>query len=87
MNIKASNELSRAPTTEEEYLRRGVRCIDGQFGAGFAKEHPELLAAYLGSALIVRALEEIANAIEEVTIVLDSRLNSFTTRGWEKEPL
>lgn len=73
MAIRASNDtlLEQAPMTADEYLRAGVRTIDKQFGDGYAKEHPELLAAYMktcatdfGTAVLVVAIQE---AIEQVT--------------------
>jgi hypothetical protein len=62
--IMADNQelLEQAPMTAEVYLRAAVRCIDNLLGAGYAKEHPELIvgfmqtaAAELGSAAIAQA--------------------------------
>lgn len=72
MAIKASNDtlLEQAPMTADEYLRAGVRTIDKQFGEGYAKLHPELLAAYMktcamdfGTSMLVVAIQEAAEQI------------------------
>ena len=43
----ASNEtlMRQASATADEYLFKAVDGIDGLFGEGFAKAHPELIAA------------------------------------------
>ena len=33
-----------------EYLKKGVQAIDSMFGEGYAKAHPELLAAFLNAS-------------------------------------
>jgi hypothetical protein len=72
MSINASNDtlLRQAPMTADEYLRAGVRTIDKQFGDGYAREHPELVAAYMktcaidfGTSVLVVAIQE---AVEQV---------------------
>jgi hypothetical protein len=72
MAIQASNDtlMQQAPMTADEYLRAGVRTIDKQFGDGYAKQHPELLAAYMktcamdfGTSMLVVAIQE---AVEQV---------------------
>jgi hypothetical protein len=39
--------MRQAPDTVALYLERAVNMIDGVFGKGYAKEHPELVAAFL----------------------------------------
>ena len=39
--------MNQAPTTMREYLREGIEAIDYRLGEGYAKEHPELLAAFI----------------------------------------
>jgi len=56
--------------TAHDYMRSAVTDIDGLFGAGYAKLHPELVAAYMqtaaadfGAAIIARAIEGAGSAI------------------------
>jgi hypothetical protein len=67
--------LRQAGMTAHDYMLAGITSIDDLFGKGYAKAHPELLAAYMQtaaidfhSAIIVKdlggALERIANALE-----------------------
>lgn len=32
------------------YLDKAIECIDGRFGKGYAKEHPELIVGYMKTA-------------------------------------
>ena len=41
--------IEQAVRTSDLYFLYGVEHIDGQFGEGYAKSHPELLAAYMSS--------------------------------------
>jgi len=68
---------SQAPVTAPGYIDAAVSQIDGRFGQGYAKQHPELIAAYmqtvtldLGTALIAGAIEELAAATERQATVL-----------------
>ena len=62
--------MRQAHMTAGEYLDHGVRDIDGAFGQGYARAHPELLAAYMRTAatdLMTAILaKEIGGAIEAV---------------------
>ncbi len=46
-----------------EYLAIAIETIDGEFGVGYAKQHPELVAALTQAA----ALDRVARAIAEHT--------------------
>jgi hypothetical protein len=62
-------------------LRDAIRELDAEFGAGFAKRHPELAAACIHA----EALSEIAAALREVAVNgrSDHPLQSQTLRGIE----
>jgi len=56
--------MEQAPDTAHVYLLRAVEIIDGCLGKGYAKKHPELIAAYLltcavdcGASMIARAIQ------------------------------
>ena len=57
--------------TADEYLASAIGHIDLQLGEGYAKRHPELIAAFmqtaamdLGTAVIARAIELVTAAIK-----------------------
>jgi hypothetical protein len=59
--------LRQASMTASTYLGEAIESIDGRLGAGYAKQHPELIAAFMqaaaldfGAAVIAGGLEEIA---------------------------
>jgi hypothetical protein len=68
-----NNELAKqAPQATYEYLRCGIRDIDDLLDEGYAKDHPELLAAYmktaamdLFTAVISREINKGLNGIAE----------------------
>jgi hypothetical protein len=39
--------MARARMTAVTYMREGIEWIDKEFGDGYAKRHPELLAAFM----------------------------------------
>ena len=67
-HVDATNEtlLQQAPLTANEYLDAAIIAIDARFGDGFARIHPELIAAYMltcatdaGTAVIARAIASV----------------------------
>jgi hypothetical protein len=77
--------MRQAPATAQVYMTEAVKCIDQQFGSGYAKQHPDLVAAfmkvssedfYIGSlgVAIQDASDKIAGALQEVAEMI--RLNS-----------
>lgn len=72
-SIEAGNHtlLRQAPMTADDYMRSAIDHIDKALGKGYAKAHPELIAAFmhtaasdLGTAIIARAIEGVAAAID-----------------------
>lgn len=81
--VDASFEAIRvlAADAVEDYLTRAVRCIDKQFGEGFAQKNPDLVAALVNASVTentsstqakvyASALDGIATALERIA---DSR--------------
>jgi hypothetical protein len=42
--------FSQSKDTAEEYLRKAISSIDERLGDGYAKDHPELIAAFMKTA-------------------------------------
>ena len=77
--IEASNGtlMRQAQGTADTYMLAAVRDIDEILGKGYAAKHPELIAAYmqtaaidLGSAIIARAIERVANNIDNAATTI-----------------
>ncbi|MCF6178577.1 MAG: hypothetical protein L3J63_04190 [Geopsychrobacter sp.] len=59
----------QAVENTSHYLKKAIEAIDKELGDGFAKEHPELIAAFVQSAAldgIRAALSEVADEIGNV---------------------
>jgi uncharacterized protein YukE len=71
--------LYQAMTTTARYLKSAIMEIDDELGKGYAKQHPELIAAYMRTAavdfqagVIAGALEDISESIEKAAEALES---------------
>lgn len=66
--------LRQAWETAGDYLEHGIRQIDGALGKGYAKDHPELIAAFMQTAAIDFAsatiAKTLASALEEIATAL-----------------
>jgi|SRR5471032_708528 len=69
MAISASYDtlFQQAKDVAESYFRAAVRNIDAQFGEGYAKAHPELIAALIKAASADMNTATLAVAIQEAT--------------------
>jgi hypothetical protein len=74
MAITASYEtlLRQAPMTAKEYMLAAVANINEQFGDGYARQHPELVAAFMqvcasdyNNSAVIIAIQEAAELISE----------------------
>jgi len=52
--------------TANDYMLQAVRNIDEAFGDGYAKEHPELVGAYMQTV----AIEEQSRHIEQLGVLM-----------------
>ena len=64
--------LRQAPMTADEYLHSAIDCIDERLGKGYAKQHPELIGAFMQAAAIDLGTAVIARAIESLGAVADA---------------
>lgn len=81
--------MRQAWMTADEYLRYAIECIDLRFNTvGYAKEHPELVAAFMNTAardfhtgMMAKTLGYIGDTISEVaTMIGDIDLNNNSTQ-------
>jgi hypothetical protein len=79
--VTASNStlMRQAQSTADTYMHAAVGDIDREFGEGFARKHPELIAAYmqtsaidLGTAIITRALDRLVTAVSAAATGMES---------------
>lgn len=49
---KLTNLMFQAPDTAYHYMSKAVQKIDSLFGKGYAKEHPELVCAFMQACAI-----------------------------------
>ena len=80
MIIEASSDvlLQQASYTAETYFIEAIRAIDHQFGPGYAKDHPELVAAFmtvagqdLTTSISLKVFEEaVAEVISDISIIV-----------------
>lgn len=72
--LTADKLMGQAMMTAHDYMAHAVHDIDEIFGPGYAKAHPELVAAYMQTAAIDFAatfgLQGIAESIDRLA---DSR--------------
>ena len=69
--------MRQGAMTAAEYLRSAIDHIDAELGKGYAKAHPELIGAFmqtavldLGAATIARAVQGIDPALDGVAVAL-----------------
>lgn len=62
--------LRQACMTAHTYFHAAIKTIDDEYGGGYAKGHPELIAGFMQAAahdfhagITARALQEIADAV------------------------
>lgn len=74
--------MSQAPSTIALYLGDAVEKIDGQFGDGYADEHPELVGQFiiacsndLSASLIA---QQITSALDSISVEIKQRSNHMT---------
>ena len=68
----------QALMTAHDYMLKAIHDIDELLGKGYAKQHPELIAAYMqtaaidfGTAIIARAIETLSTAGDNIGYTLD----------------
>jgi hypothetical protein len=88
-SIEASNQtlLRQAPMTAYEYLLSAIDHIDQKLGKGYAKQHPELIGAFMQASAIDLGTAMIARAIESLSTIganLDRIADTLSEREEER---
>lgn len=74
--ITASAEtlMTQASMTARSYFLAAIKMIDDEFGAGYAQEHPQLIAALVQAAgadyNTASAVQAFQDGIEAVTVAI-----------------
>ena len=64
MRISDETLMRQASMTATEYLDAAIENIDFRFGSGFAKQHPELVGAFMITAALDYAATSLAHTEE-----------------------
>lgn len=72
--------LHQGPMTAREYMREAIASIDDRFGDGFAEKHPELIAAFMQTAILdlqgAVLAQQIREGIQEAANTISQGLQS-----------
>lgn len=69
-----------AQSRTESYLRAAETQIDAVFGGGYAREHPELIAAFMKTASDEFTRTATAKVLQNLGYSLDSVADALRTR-------
>ncbi len=69
-----------AQSRTESYLRTAETQIDAVFGGGYAKEHPELIAAFMKTASDEFTRTATAKVLQNLGYALESVADALRTR-------
>ncbi len=79
MTASLETLMRQAPMTISDYLDGAVSAIDKQFGDGYAKANPELVAGFIkacamdfNSMVIKQAIDDVSSAINSCTFYDDN---------------
>lgn len=64
--MDAHSSMNQAPDTIDFYFNKAIKKIDTEFGEGYAKAHPELVAAYIQACVAdykAARMEEVGNEL------------------------
>ncbi|MBC9904940.1 MULTISPECIES: hypothetical protein [Achromobacter] len=70
-----------AQSRTESYLRAAETQIDAVFGGGYAREHPELIAAFMKTASDEFTRTATAKVLQNLGYSLDSVADALRTRA------
>lgn len=70
-----------AQSRTESYLRAAETQIDAVFGAGYAREHPELIAAFMKTASDEFTRTATAKVLQNLGYSLDSVADALRARA------
>jgi len=66
ITASAATLMEQAPMTTNDYMRAAIENIDSNFGKGYAKEHSELVAAYIKTCALDFATASITSALQDI---------------------
>ena len=82
--LTPSDLLHQAVLTAHSYLSSAIRIIDDEFGEGYAKAHPELVAGFMHTAAMDfdscmerQALNSLASDIGDIAIAINNLSSSI----------
>jgi len=64
--------MRQAPATAETYLYEAVNCIDGKFGTGYSKQHPDLVGSFINCCAVDLLASTIGKKMEDISEVIDN---------------
>ena len=74
MSADADTLMRQAPMTVDLYLRKAVESIDEVFGAGYAKAHPEVVAAFMQACSWDFATTMGSNSVDRLADAINAGL-------------
>jgi hypothetical protein len=77
VQVDVTTLFHQAPKTINDYLLEGIKSIDRQFGNGYAKNHPELLGAFIKACALDFNSSIIAAAIEQSAPIIASSIDNI----------
>ena len=78
--MDAQNSMNQAPMTVDFYLDKAIKSIDQALGAGYAKDHPELVSAYIRGCIEdykASRLEDMSEKFGAIVRDLSESINSL----------
>ncbi len=77
MAADAHTLMNQAPMTADKYLLDCIRSIDEALGDGYAKAHPEVLAAMLRACSFDFATCMTSNSLDRIADAIHSGLSNM----------
>ena len=59
--------MRQASMTAHTYMIDGIRSVDESFGEGYAKDHPELVSAFIQTCAMDYATAVLASVVQDVS--------------------
>ena len=75
--LDSAGLMRQAWMTADEYLGHAIECIDQRLGNGYAKSHPELIAAFMQTSARDYAAGLLDNSVEALCRQMEESANSI----------
>lgn len=66
----------QAPLSAHTWMSAAIHRIDGELGEGYAKAHPELIAAFMSTCAVDYAVGSVRNQLADSLAVIADALRS-----------